>query len=446
MNSLKNNSPQSGDVGRLVDHLFRHQAAQIISTLTRIFGPENLDLAEDVVQETLLKALRQWPFSGVPNNPSGWILQTAKNLAIDTLRREASFRDKAEAIAYQLEQDMAASEDESQDHGLKSDQLAMMFTCCHPRLSREVQVALTLKTLCGLSVPEIAKAFLTPETTIAQRLVRAKRKIRDEKIPFEMPATRELAARLDAVLEVLYLLFNEGYNAHEGENLVRQDLCTEAIRLTSLLVEHPIGGQPKVHAMLALMLLQASRLPARVDAEENLLLLAEQDRTKWDRNLIQLGFYHLDKAAHGDELTEYHLQAGIAACHAVAPSYAATNWQQILSYYDELIYLTRSPIVALNRAVALSMLNGVEAGIKELESLSNLPAMQSYYLLPATHADFYLQKGEPRKAAEYYHQALALASTEPERRFLLRKLKACGKDEAQRDDIQNESLKLPTDR
>jgi RNA polymerase sigma-70 factor (ECF subfamily) len=304
----------------------------------------------------------------------------------------------------------------------------MMFTCCHPCLSREVQVALTLKTLCGLSVPEIAKAFLAEDATIAQRLVRAKRKIRDEKIPFEMPATRELAPRLDAVLEVLYLLFNEGYNAHEGENLVRQDLCAEAIRLTSLLVEHPLGDKPKVHAMLALMLLQASRLPARVDVEGNLLLLAEQDRPRWDGNLIQLGFHHLDKAAQGDELTEYHLQAGIAACHAIAPSYAATNWQQILSYYDELISLTRSPIVALNRAVALAMLNGVDAGIKELENLSNLPAMQSYYLLPATLADFYLQTGERQKAAEYYHQALALASTEPERRFLLRKLKECGEE------------------
>jgi RNA polymerase sigma-70 factor (ECF subfamily) len=244
MQAANDKLPKPVEVSQLVDHLFRHQAAQIVSTLTRLFGPENLDLAEDVVQETLLKALRLWPFSGVPNNPGGWILQTAKNLAIDTLRREASFRDKAEAIAYQLEQDLATSENETDDNELKSDQLAMMFTCCHPRLSREVQVALTLKTLCGLSVPEIAKAFLTPEATIAQRLVRAKRKIRDEKIPFEMPATKELAARLDAVLEVLYLLFNEGYNAHEGENLVRQDLCTEAIRLTSLLVEHPVGGQP----------------------------------------------------------------------------------------------------------------------------------------------------------------------------------------------------------
>lgn len=426
MHAANDNFSKPAEVNRLVDHLFRHQAAQIVSTLTRIFGPENLDLAEDVVQETLLKALRQWPFSGVPNNPGGWILQTAKNLAIDTLRREASFRDKAEAIAYQLEQDMAAPEDESQDHELKSDQLAMMFTCCHSSLSREVQVALTLKTLCGLSVPEIAKAFLTPEATIAQRLVRAKRKIRDEKIPFEMPATKELATRLDAVLEVLYLLFNEGYNAHEGENLVRRDLCDEAIRLTSLLVEHPVGDQPKVHAMLALMLLQASRLPARVDAEGNLLLLAEQDRTRWDQNLIQLGFCHLDQAAQGDELTEYHLQAGIAACHAIAPNYAATNWRQILSYYDELISLTRSPIVALNRAVALAMLNGIDAGIKALESLSPLPAMQSYYLLPATLADFYQQKGALQKAAEYYQQALALASTEPERRFLLRKLSECG--------------------
>ncbi len=417
-------SSQADGVNQLVDHLFRHQSAKIVSMLTRIFGLAHLDLAEDVVQETLLKALRQWPFHGVPQNPGGWILQTAKNLAIDTLRREASFRDKAEAIAYQIEQDMC-SPDEYDKNELQSDQLAMMFTCCHPSLPREVQIALTLKTLCGFSVTEIARAFLSEEATIAQRLVRAKRKIRDENISLEFPEPAVLHKRLAVVLEVLYLLFNEGYNAHEGENLVRDELCAEAIRLTSLLLEHSIGDRPRVHALLALMLLQASRLPARVDAEGNLLLLAEQNRALWDRELIQRGLHYLERSATGEELSEYHLQAGIAACHAMASNYAATDWKNILNQYDALIEISHSPVVALNRAVALAMLEGPRAGIKELERIDTLPQMQSYYLLSATLADFHKQNGEPEKAATYYQQALTLVGTEPERRFLLRKLKEC---------------------
>ena len=419
-----NSAQENKTVRQLVDHLFRHQSAKIVSTLTRIFGLAHLDLAEDVVQETLLKALRQWPFHGVPQNPAGWILQAAKNLAIDTLRREASFRDKAEAIAYQLEQDMRAVDD-SESNELQSDQLAMMFTCCHPSLPREVQVALTLKTLCGFSVTEIARAFLAEEATIAQRLVRGKRKIRDENIALEFPEPAVLRKRLAAVLEVLYLLFNEGYNAHEGEHLVRHELCAEAIRLTALLAEHPAGNRPRVHALLALMLLQASRLPARVDGEGNLLLLAEQDRTLWDRALIQRGLHHLEQSAAGEELSEYHLQAGIAACHAVAPNAAATDWKNILRYYDGLMEVNPSPVVALNRAVALAMIEGPVAGIKELERIGTRAQIQSYYLFPATLADFHRQNGALEKAAAYYQQALALTGTEPERRFLLRKLKDC---------------------
>jgi len=426
--SNQNNHHAGGEVTLLVDHLFRHKTAQVISTLTRIFGIEHLDLAEDVVQETLLKALRQWPFSGVPKNPGGWILHSAKNLAIDILRRQALFRDKADQIAFQLEQEMRSSADAQDDFGgeeLKSDQLRMMFTCCHPALSQEVKVALTLKTLCGLSTEEIAKAFLTQESAIAQRLVRAKRKIRDEKIPFEMPPTAELPERLNPILQVLYLLFNEGYNSHGGENLIRDELCAEAIRLAMLLAEHPVGDVPIVHALLALMLLQASRLPARINAHGRLLLLAEQDRSLWDRDLISRGLYHLERSGAGNELTIYHLQAGIAAFHATAASYESTDWKNILSFYDTLSALDSSPVVALNRAVALAMIDGPNAGIAALNEIKDDSSLRSYYLLHATFGEFHKQIGDLLTAGDYYKNALTLTGTEPERRFLLDKIQVC---------------------
>ncbi len=426
--SNQNNHHTGGEVNLLVDHLFRHKTAQVISTLTRIFGIEHLDLAEDVVQETLLKALRQWPFSGVPKNPGGWILHSAKNLAIDILRREALFRDKADQIAYQLEEEMRSASDDFDDSELKSDQLRMMFTCCHPALSQEVKVALMLKTLCGLSTEEIAKAFLTQEATIAQRLVRAKRKIRDEKISFEMPPVPELAERLNPILQVLYLLFNEGYNSHGGENLICDELCAEAIRLAMLLAEHPVGDVPIVHALLALMMLQASRLPARIDAQGRLLLLAEQDRSLWDRDLISRGLYHLERSGAGNELTIYHLQAGIAAFHATAASYESTDWKNILSFYDTLSTLDRSPVVALNRAVALAMIDGPKAGIDAAKKIKDDPSLQSYYLLHATFGELYMQLGDQQAAGNYYMTALRLAGTEPERRFLIDKLQACGRN------------------
>ncbi|NIR51340.1 sigma-70 family RNA polymerase sigma factor, partial [candidate division KSB1 bacterium] len=355
-------SDEKQDVTHLVEHLFRHQSAQVVSTLTRYFGVDNLDLIEDVVQETLLKALKQWVFGGVPKNPAGWLLQTAKNQAIDVLRRRSAFRTKQKQLADHIEHATPEMDEAVHlNHELEDDQLRMMFTCCHPVLSREARVALTLKILCGFSVVEIARAFLTQEATIAQRLVRAKRKIREDNLFLTFPEFELSNERLDSVLEVLYLFFNEGYKAHQGEDLIRQDLCYEAIRLTSLLAAHPKGDLPKVHALLALMLLQGTRLPTRLDSDGNLLLLKEQDRSKWDRDMIQLGLHHLEKSASGEFLSEYHLQAGIAACHATASDYDSTDWHRILTYYDELIRLSHSPVVALNRAVALSMVDGPEA-------------------------------------------------------------------------------------
>ncbi len=426
--AVSNNPGQIGDVHQLVEHLFRHQAGRITATLTKILGVAQLELAEDVVQETLLKALRHWPFHGVPHNPAGWILQTAKNLALDVLRREAIFRGKEEQIRAQLEQDMRlaeVAEDEAHASEFKSDQLRMMFACCHPSLGREAQVALTLKTLSGFSVREIARAFLAEEATIAQRLVRAKRKLREEMAALPVPEGKELHERLHAVLEVLYLLFNEGYNAHEGEDLIRQDLCFEALRLTELLAEHPLIQHPKVHALLALMWFQASRLPGRVDAEGDLLLLAGQDRAQWDQSMIRRGFHHLERAGQGEELTEYHLEAGIASCHAMAASYEETEWPLILSYYDQLVAMNHSPVVALNRAVALAMVEGPQAGMRALEKIPRLPPMKSYYLLPATLAEFHIQMNDFEKAGDCYQQALELVRSEPERRFLTRKLQVC---------------------
>jgi RNA polymerase sigma-70 factor (ECF subfamily) len=320
----------------------------------------------------------------------------------------------------------AATFAEPLDEEFADDQLAMMFACCHPVLPAEARVALTLKSVGGFGVAEIARAFLTSEATIAQRLVRAKRRLVEARATLAVPAPAELPKRLGSVLQVIYLLFNEGYTAHQGEDLVRQDLCAEAIRLGSLLLTRPETAPPKVHALLALMLLQASRLPARQDAEGNLCLLAEQDRSLWDQGLLGAGLHHLERATMGDELTEYHLQAGIAACHASAPSYETTDWRQVLALYDQLVMVAPSPVASLNRAIALAMVEGPETGLQALHALEANPALHSYYLLPATRADLLLRLGRKAEAATGYRDALAHSCTEPERRFLMKQLARCG--------------------
>jgi RNA polymerase sigma-70 factor, ECF subfamily len=406
------------DSALAVDHLFRHQSGRLVSTLTRIFGPLRLDLAEEVVQDALLKALEVWPFQGIPANPSAWLIQVAKNRALDLIRRETSLAEKIPDLARAFpEQSMPSSFNEFDD-----DQLSMMFLCCHSSLACELRVALTLKTVAGFSVREIARAFLAPEATIAQRLVRGKRQIREERIDFEMPSGQELRARLDSVLEVLYLLFNEGYSAHEGDSLLRADLCDEAIRLAGLLASHPASDLPKTHALLALLLLHASRLPARVNAEGDLFLLRDQDRSLWNRQLIAEGLIELDKSAEGDELTSYHLQAGIAAQHALASSYDATDWEDIAEQYDQLYQMDPNPVVALNRAIALSRWKGPEAGLAALAQIEHRPALAHYHLLPATLGELSNELGQQEKAAAYYKAALECVCTEPERRLLQKRL------------------------
>ncbi len=398
----------------------------MVAILTRIFGIEHLNLAEDVVQEALARALQTWPFYGVPKNPSAWIMRASRNLALDVVRRRKVFQNKQSEIVRLMDRDSAApdeaifSEDEISD-----DRLRLTFVCCHPAIPAEAQVALALKTLCGFSVGEIGHAFLTTESAIAKRLTRAKQKIHQARIPFEIPAGGELEQRLDNVLQSLYLLFNEGYKASSGENLVREELCEEAIRLAELLVAHPAGNQPKTHALLALMLLNAARNPTRMDSQGNLLRLQEQDRTRWNKSMIARGIFHLAQSAAGDELSEYHLQAGIAACHCAARDYESTDWQKILSLYDRLIEYDQSPVVALNRAVVIAKIHGPKAGLKAVRNVRDLSKLSSYYLLYAVLGEFEMQSGNLQIAAEQFRRSFELAETKSERAFLLKRLQRC---------------------
>jgi RNA polymerase sigma-70 factor (ECF subfamily) len=392
--------------------------------LTSIFGINHLNLAEDLVQEALARALQTWPFYGVPKNPAAWIMQVSKNLAIDLVRRDKVFRDKETEIIGLLEQHNALStRSPSFAEEIKDDSLRMMFVCCHPIIPREAQIALALKILCGFSAAEISKALLASEAAVAKKLTRAKEKIREAGIPFAIPSGEELSERLDGVLQTLYLLFNEGYKASSGLRLVREELCHEAIRLTSFLVENPVTNCPKVHALLALMLFNAARLPARSDGNGNMLLLKEQDRSRWNGPMISRGMFHLSQSAAGDEITEYHLQAGIAACHCAAPDYESTNWPHILSLYDGLIQIDDSPVVALNRAVAVANVHGVEAGIEAVEAIRDRAKLDTYYLLYAVLGEFEVQLNRSENAARYFSQALELADTKSERQFLAKKLK-----------------------
>lgn len=419
---------KSSDVNKIVDHFFRHKAGQLTATLTRIFGPGQLDVAESVVQEALLRACQAWSIKGIPPNPDGWITTVAKNHALDLIRSKKRFRQKEDEIIRWYESQV---NDHPMSHGdpeAMDDQLRMMFVCCRPSLSRKSQVALTLKTVGGFSDREIARAFLSNEETTRKLLTRAKQKLRAENISFDLPAPPELPQRLEAILEVLYLVFNEGYNAHAGDALIRQDFCDEAIRLTSLFLSGAFSASPKlpsIKALLALMLLHSSRIPARIDAEGNLITLAEQDRARWDQSRIAMGLQYLGESAIGEELSLYHLQAHIAACHAVAPSYEESDWPRILSYYDRLLNLSSNPVIALNRAVAISMVNGPETGLNELKLLAREPLLKNYYLLPATMADFYRKLNNKPKALEYYQQALALGGTRAEKHYLEKRVREC---------------------
>ncbi|WP_370945730.1 RNA polymerase sigma factor [Amycolatopsis sp. cg5] len=386
----------------VVEHLFRHSAGRITATLLRALGPERLDLAEEAVADALELALRTWPQTGVPDNPGGWLFRAARNRALDVVRRERTLRAKLPLLA----------ELDSVEQPAGDDELALMFLCCHPALPVVSQVALTLKTVGGLGVTEIASALLTKPATIAQRLTRAKKFLHGKRL--DLPGNDALESRVDSVLAILYLLFNEGYDTTTGEVAVRGELCGEAIRLGKLLLAEPRTDLPRARALVALMLLQASRLPARVDAKGDLLLMDEQDQAEWDDAMIADGTRLFEAACVGDELSAYHVEAAIALCHSTPP----TNWQQVLGLYDQLVELRPSPVARLNRAIALSMVDGAAAGIAELERL-DLPG---YTLLPAVLGALWVKAGDPEKARTYYEAALALPCSEPQRRFLSSRL------------------------
>ncbi len=406
---------------QITEHFFRQEGARLVATLTAHLGTHQMQLAEDVVQEALVRALQTWPYRGVPDNPAAWLTQTAKNLALDYLRREQRWNTKQDSIAAEHERWLSTPTNETHDT-FADDTLRMMFVCFHPQLSAEAQTALALRTLCGLSASEIAAAFLTSEAAIAKRLVRARQLIRDLALPFAVPEPSDLPSRLDGVLGTLYLLFNEGYKASSGDRLVREDLCHEAIRLIKLLTEHASTQVPRSFAMLALMLLNAARLTARTDDAGNLLRLHEQNRAVWDQSMIQLGIQCLGNAAQGNTISEYHLEAGIAACHSTAPDEASTNWPRILALYDQLLALKPSPITAMNRAVAVARVHGPQAGMDALDAITDLSKLESYHLFHVIRGTFAAELGNQPAALLHFRQAGNLASLPAERDFIARRI------------------------
>lgn len=400
-----------------INALYQEESRRVLATLIRVLG--DFDLAEEALHEAFAAALTQWPVDGIPENPRAWLVSTGRFKAIDQLRRRSRFAAPMDDIEEQFELGLGAVTD-AEEEDIDDDRLRLVFTCCHPSLSADARIALTLREICDLTTEEIARAFLTSPTTIAQRIVRAKTKIRDAGIPYEVPGPRQLPERLESVLQVIYLVFNEGYSASVGDALTRHDLSAEAIRLCRVVLE--LLPQAEVQGLLALMLLHDARRIARCSAEGDLILLDEQDRSLWNREQIAEGSALITSALRSRRFGPYTLQAAIVAVHAEAQSSAATDWNEIAGLYDLLLRVSPSPIIELNRAVALAMRDGPQAGVEIVNALLESGALTDYHLAYSARADFYRRMGRAEQAVADYRQALALVRQEPERRFLEKRL------------------------
>ena len=408
-----------GELSRTIETLYRQESGRILATLVRLLG--DLDVAEEAMHEAFAAALSLWPSSGVPGNPRPWLISTARFKAIDTLRRRARFDASQDELVRYLESQGSSAEESNGEDSLEDDRLRLIFTCCHPALAPEAHVALTLREVCGLTTEEIAKAFLTTPSTLAQRIVRAKTKIRETPIPYEVPTPQELPERLGAVLQVIYLVFNEGYSAAAGAEVTRAELTGEAIRLGRLLVE--LRPEPEVIGLLSLMLLQESRRAARTSPSGELILLENQDRSLWNREQIAEGVALLERALKSHRFGPYTLQAAIAAVHAEAESVAATDWRQIVALYGRLLRIQPSPVVELNRAVAIAMRDGPEAGLTHIDAVLEDGELANYYLAHSARADMFRRLGRTAEARSSYEKALALTQQEPERQFLQERIR-----------------------
>ncbi len=406
------------EINSLTDHLFRRESGKMVAVLTRLFGFSNYDLARDIVQDTLLAALHHWKLHGIPDNPTAWLYSVAKNKTIDWLRREKLVAEHSDEIAYQISGDGAVSAQVDSlflDYEIEDSVLRMMFACCHPTLPAEAQIVLILRTLCGLSVGEIARAFLSNEETIQKRLYRTKDKIRSENILLEVPTGNELAKRLDGVLKAIYLLFNEGYNSQSSDLLIRQELCTEAMRLAELLSNHAHTNQPQSNALLSLLYFQASRFATRLDAEGHIILLEHQDRSLWNQDFIAKGSDYLERASEGTQLSEYHLQAAVAYYHATATSFATTNWKAITYLYHLLVQLNASPMIQMNRAIAIGFAESPQRGVEELLKIKGLEKNHYYH---TALGDFYAKSKQTEAAKTAYQQAIQFCVSTTERALI----------------------------
>jgi RNA polymerase sigma-70 factor (ECF subfamily) len=417
-------APSRGD---LSDHFFRRESGRMVAALSRILGVHNVALAQDVVQDAFCRALEVWKIRGLPDNPSAWLMATAKNRALDLVRRQRTAQTFAPEMGRLLETEWTLApliEEAFAAHKIRDAELRMMFSCCHPRLPEEVQLALILNILCGFGSSEISSALLTGRAAIEKRIARGKKVLASSKGLFDL-SDAEFTARLSTVRGALYLLFNEGYHGASPESLVRVELCEQALRLTALLREYPPAAGPATNALAALMCLHAARLPARIDAAGDLSALADQDRSRWDARLVSEGLELLERSATGQELTPYHVEAAIAAVHASAPNVEETDWSAIVSLYDTLMRIAPTPVVALNRAIAVGQSEGAERGIEELVAIADADRLANYPFYPATLGELEVARGNLQAARTHFTTALGLARNGAERRFLEKRLQNC---------------------